>query len=303
MSCLLAGGVSAADPEGFRIDEDNGTGRITVSGSGKPVLVYNFKTIPVPAGVTGQYAVARSDYVHPLYGPAGEVLTRDYSPDHPHHRGIYWAWPEVTWKGEKRDLHALQGVFARPVKLIRKDVTNNCAVVETENVWKWGDTESIVKELARICVASQKDGRRVIDFEFSFEALVDGVTIARRGQRHYGGFNIRLSARSGQKIEKHTDPAGQQARQAWACLTGVPPEGKQPVSVAILQHRANPEYPGDWVDFPNLNWIQPTFPSSGKVFELKKGAPLVLRFRLVTAGGEFDNETLKQLSKEYSEGK
>ena len=31
------------------------------------------------------FAVARSNDVHPLYGPNGEVLTKDYSKDHPHH--------------------------------------------------------------------------------------------------------------------------------------------------------------------------------------------------------------------------
>ena len=60
------------------------------------------------------YARARSDYIHPLFGLEGETLTKDWSTDHPHHRGIYWAWPEVDWRGQRGDLHALQHVFARP---------------------------------------------------------------------------------------------------------------------------------------------------------------------------------------------
>ncbi len=152
---LLAARATLADD--FAITEEVATGRYTVMDGVKPVLVYNFSTVPVPVGVTGQYAVARSDYIHPLYGPDGEVLTKDYSPEHPHHRGLYWAWPEVTWKGEKRDLHALQGVFARPVRIVRKDVTNGCAVLAAENVWKWGDAEPIVRELATITVSQEKE--------------------------------------------------------------------------------------------------------------------------------------------------
>jgi hypothetical protein len=38
------------------------------------------------------YARARSDHIHPLSEPGGAVLTKDWPVDHPHHRGIYWAW-------------------------------------------------------------------------------------------------------------------------------------------------------------------------------------------------------------------
>jgi hypothetical protein len=42
------------------------------------------------------WAIPRSDYIHPLYGLNGEMLTNDWpDADHPHHRGIFWAWLEV----------------------------------------------------------------------------------------------------------------------------------------------------------------------------------------------------------------
>jgi len=293
--------LAAAEPAGgFKIEAKPAAGRYTITDHGRPVLTYNFTTMPVPQGVTGIYAVARSDYVHPLYGPHGEVLTKDYSPDHPHHRGIYWAWPEVTWKGDKRDLHALQGVFARPVKITRKEVEKDGAVLEAENVWKWGNVEDIVREQATIRVSTETQGRRVIDFKLQFEALVDGVTLARRERNHYGGFNIRLSARENQQIVTHTGPAGPAVREAWACLSGIPPAGKQPVSLVILQDAGNSVYPGDWVQFPDLNWLQPTFPAKGTVYELKPGVPLTLRYRLVVTDGELDGAALQQLWREYN---
>ena len=284
----------------FTIRVDETTQRYTILDSGTPVLTYNDGIVPVPEGITGKYAVQRSNYIHPLYGPNGEVLTADYQKDHAHHRGIYWAWPEVTWKGEKRDLHALQGVFARPVRIVSKEVTSGCAVFEAENVWKWGDAEPVVRELAKISVSQEKDGRRMIDFELKFESLVDGLTLARRGQSHYGGFNIRTSAREKQKIATHTDPPETNQRKAWACLAGVPPNGKESVSVVVLQDTSNPEYPGDWIQFPNINWLQPTFPTKGTAFELKKGSPLVLKFRLVVCKGEADDAAMQKLCEEYN---
>jgi len=67
---------------------------------------------------------------------------------------------------------------------------------------------------------------------------------------------------------------------AWGELSGKFGDAPQPSGIIVLQHRANPDYPGDWVKFPELNWFQPTFPASGTRYELKKGEPLVLRFRL-----------------------
>ena len=271
---------------------DNATQAVNVAEGDLPVLRYNFGTVPVPQGVGGRYAVARSDYVHPLYGLAGEVLTKDYSPDHPHHRGLYWAWPEVAYKGETLDLHALQGVFARPVRIVRTEGGPVAAVVVAESRWMWHDKEPIVSEVATIRAFAQNGGGRFVELEFQFTALVDGVTVARRGQNAYGGFNLRFSARGGQKITSFNAPADASPRPSWGHIVGVPPEGKGPVGVAILQHPANPCYPGDWVSYPNLNWLQPTFPSKGEKFPLSTTKPLRLAFRLWIHPGDATAQVL-----------
>ena len=64
----------------------------------------------------------------------------------------------------------------------------------------------------------------------------------------------------------------------------------------MLQHATNPDYPGDWVQYPELSWCQPTFPASGTRFALRKGQPLVLRYRLwVHTGGKPADQTLTAL--------
>lgn len=282
--CILAcARFSYAD---FTIRLDEQAQSYTLVDSGKPVLTYNYGIVPVPEGITGKYAVPRSDYVHPLYGPNGEVLTADYQKDHAHHRGIYWAWPEVSYKGEKRDLHALQGVFARPVRMVRQEATKEGAVIETEHVWKWGDAEEIVLEQATISVKPAKDGLRIIDFLFRLEGLKPGVTIARRQQSAYGGFNVRMSARANQQIIKHIGEAAVFPQESWAELVGIPPDGKEPIGVFLLQRPTNPIYPCDWQDYPNLNWLQPTFPSKNMAFTLTPGKPLDLAYRIIIRSGK-----------------
>lgn len=131
--CLAVLAILPLCKTGITAKEDPASGQIIISEGAKQVLQYNYKTVferdavdTLPANKYRReatdtfmanpsiYAVPRSNYIHPLYGPSGELLTRDWSKDHPHHRGIYWAWPEVEFGKKLGDLHALQIVFARP---------------------------------------------------------------------------------------------------------------------------------------------------------------------------------------------
>ena len=58
-------------------------GGYLISESGDPVLFYRLE----PTSFDGRYE--RSNYVHPLYGLDGEVLTEDFPEDHRHHRGVH----------------------------------------------------------------------------------------------------------------------------------------------------------------------------------------------------------------------
>ena len=266
--------------------QDAASGQFDIADAGQPVLRYNYATIEPGDLMTNVapasriYARARSDYIHPLFGLDGETLTKDWSVDHPHHRGIYWAWPEVDWRGQRGDLHALQKVFAKPIGKCIATSGPVFAQIEAENVWKWENGEPLVHERAVIRAYRATGDDRVVDLEFQFTALNDPVSLARRGTDKYGGLNIRLASVKDQEITDHTDPTNAAPRMAWAELSGKFGDAPRPSGVVVLQHSANPDYPGEWVKFPELNWFQPTFPASGRRYELKKGEPLVLRFRL-----------------------
>jgi hypothetical protein len=282
--------------------QDSASGQIDISQNGRLVLRYNYKTIE-PGAVLDKvtpanriYARARSDYIHPLCGLQGEVLTRDWSPDHPHHRGIYWAWPEVDFGTNRGDLHALQKVFARPTGKIRLQSGPDYAEIEAENLWQWEDREPIVREQAIIRAHRATEQGRVIDLAFRFVALKDGVTLARRGTEHYGGLNIRMATPASQDIAVHTDPSNAVPRRAWSDLSGVFAGASARSGLTVFQYQGNPDYPGDWVQYPNLSWCQPTFPAAGTRYALRRDQPLVLRYRLfVHAGVGPDDERAAKL--------
>ena len=234
------------------------------------------------------YAIPRSDYIHPLYGLEGEMLTNDW-PDagHPHHRGIFWAWPEVKYGAESGDIYALQTVFARPTGNIKFTSGPVFAEIDAENLWMWKDKEAIVRERAVIRVYHSSSDNRIIDLAISLLALENGVAIATRFTNSYGGLNLRMMTPDSQEISYFTDEADSLPLRAWSDFNGIFEGAKSPSGLMVLQHQDNPDYPGDWVEYPDLAWVQPTFPSSGTRYPLSKTESLVLRYRLILhKGGE-----------------
>lgn len=234
------------------------------------------------------YAIPRSDYIHPLYGLEGEMLTHDW-PDagHPHHRGIFWAWPEVEYGTERGDIYALQTVFARPTGNIECISGTVYAEIDAENLWMWEDKIPIVRERVVIRVYHSSSDSRIIDLKINLLALEDSVTIATRFTNSYGGLNLRMMTPESQEITYFTDEADSQPLRAWSDFNGIFEGTESTSGLMVLQHQDNPDYPGDWAEYPNLAWVQPTFPSSGTRYPLSMAESLVLRYRLIVhAGGE-----------------
>lgn len=295
----LAGAQSERQPR-MTSREDPASGRVVLSDGDRPILQYNARTVTPPEGYLPKvaegnvrYAKARSGYIHPLYGPDGENLTLDWSIDHPHHRGIYWAWPEVQFAGQTHDLHALQGVYSRPVREPVRSESDSAARVEASNLWMWEDQTPIVFERVAITAHAPGDGGvQMIDLDLRFEALADGVTLARRGTNLYGGLNTRLSPVADLKLQRHADEESARPRRAWSWARGTWQGGKREVTLVILEHPGNPDFPGDWITYQELPWFQPAFPRADTRHALERDKPLVLRYRYLMIPGAPDDEQL-----------
>jgi len=192
----------------------------------------------------------------------------------------------VDWKNQRGDLHALQKVFARPTGRYRDINGPVFTQIEAENVWQWDNVHPIVQEKAIIRAWKSTPMGRAVDLIFRFAAIDQPVLLARRDTRAYGGLNLRFSRIENQQISKHielpteADSTFRNSQRAWAEISGVFAGGSLPSGVIIFQHARNPDYPGNWVDYPDLNWLQPTFPASGARYVLNPDKPLTLKFRL-----------------------
>ena len=73
----------------------------TIEFDNKKLLSYYYRTLYPPEGVDSSFK--RSGFIHPLYSPRGQVLTRIQPPDHYHHYGIWNPWTHVLYKGDTID--------------------------------------------------------------------------------------------------------------------------------------------------------------------------------------------------------
>ena len=96
-----AAAAAAAAPakHDVTVTDDGDNLRITVGS--KPVMEYRYTPMPVPAGVREIFS--SSGFIHPLWSPQGEVLTRIQPPDHRHHYGIQNPWTHTEFEGRTVD--------------------------------------------------------------------------------------------------------------------------------------------------------------------------------------------------------
>ena len=76
-----------------QIDLQKKDGGLQFSFKKGPILNYQYEMTLPPEGVDEKYK--KSGFIHPVWSPAGEVLTRIQPPDHYHHYGIWGPWTKT----------------------------------------------------------------------------------------------------------------------------------------------------------------------------------------------------------------
>jgi hypothetical protein len=261
---------------------DVGSTSLELSEDGNPVFVYNYGML-LKEGVKEQYR--RSTYLHPVYAPDGTVLTDDFPKDHPHHRGICWAWPVVRFEGQTFDVWAVQGMYQRFVRWISKQASQDQARLAVENGWFVGNRKA-VKEIVEFVVHPAAGGRRAFDVTLTLEAVDKPVEIAGREKKGYGGFGMRFAPREDTVIR--TD-AGIEPKDSdlsvhpWAELEAVFAGHRAGARIEVSPD--NPGAPNGWC-LRHYGYLGVSWPGL-QSWTLQRGKPLKLKYRvtLFSSGG------------------
>lgn len=273
----------------------------------KPVLVYNHGMIG-KEGVPARYN--RACYVHPLYGLDGEVLTEDFPKDHYHHRGIFWAWPGIRIGDVNCQSWIPDRIYHKHERWVRKETRDDAAILEAENGWMLGE-KKVVQEHLLITVHKAEAASRAIDFELTWAATDQPVTLAGAPGKSYGGFTLRFGQSKTQPdANKRKDTAiitslgpskGKDladTRLEWADITGEVAGAPGPSGVAIFVARDHPDLPPTWLT-RHYGCLCVGWPGV-KPRDLAPGKPVRCRYRVWVHRGDADLATLRKACDEFS---
>ena len=275
--------------------DDNGTS-LTVRDGDKRVLSYNYGRMDPPEGIDKE-RYWRSCYIHPVYGLDGDVLTGDFQSDHPHHRGLFWAWPKCVLGEQEVDEWHLVRVRQFFDRWIKREAGTDKAEVVAQNVWKLdNDPEPWVRETIRFTVHPVEDDGRAIDFHLKLENVSEKiVTVKGQDGGGYGGFSLRPDGTRPDRVittakgtlKKDTD----RINTPWADYSSRVKPGGSFSGVAMFQHPGNPGYPHSGWTLRHYGFLGAAWPHDEPV-KLDPGDSFELRYRLYIHRGTAEDADL-----------
>ena len=172
-------------------------GALTIHKGNKNLLQYWFKTVYPPKGVDTAYK--RSGFIHPLWSPHGQVLTRIQPRDHYHHYGIWNPWTHVAYEGDTIDfwnINSKQGTvrFADFVSVENGPVYSGFGALHDHVVFKKGGGEKIaMKELQSVRVYPPRGNQDFFIVDFNIQLNCAGESPVKLLEYRYAGLGWRTT--------------------------------------------------------------------------------------------------------------
>lgn len=260
--------------------------------------------------------------LYPVYAANGTLVTRGYPPlpgepvDHPHHTGIWFNYESVNgldfWNNstaipeEKKSRYGW--IKTDKIKQVR---SGKEGVLDYHSNWTNQENQVLLEENTRL-VFSGNNHQRIIDrvttltanTEVFMKDVKDGLLGMRvtRALQMYPQPKSKVAANDTAVIENgnYFSAAGKQgdavwsSRAAWCLLYGK--VGADSVSIAIIDHSKNINYPAFWhargYGLFAVNPLGEAVFTNGRStlnLRLQKGESVTFRYRIVIANG---NQTL-----------
>jgi len=280
--------------------------QVTVLQGDAPVLTYQ----RAPQSLDGKYE--RAGYVHPLFDLDGNKLSEDFPADHPHHRGIFWAWHQLL-VGDVRTgdpwickdfLTEVRGVDV--IECCPQRVAFQASADWTSPLWtdEAGRKKPIVRELTTIRVHGAASDRRAIDFEISLTAAEEHVRIGGSEDiKGYGGFSPRIRLPDGLTFLTDWGIAKPQTTSVdpspWLDMTAAFGDDDTRSGVTILSHPSVPGFPQRWILRQKRSMQNPVFPGREAV-ALPTDCPLTFRYRMILHRGEASASRIREWQAAFS---
>jgi len=275
----------------------------------QPVLTYvHHETLP-PNGVDTVYK--RSAYIHPLYSPGGERLTRIQPPDHRHHYGIWNPWTHTHFGEYKVDFWNLaerQGTvrFAEYLEKWEDREEAGFRVRHEHIYFKQDGSEGVaLNEVWKVTLRDLPGQACQIDLQTTLSTpLETGITL--EAYRYGGGLGYRGTEKwdpdnaTVLTSEGKTWADADASKARWVIIEGESSVEEGRSGILFLSHpdnRAHPEPMRMWPPDSNNGKENVFFefcPIRHREWVLEPDRKYILKYRMVVFDGTLTPETAEQ---------
>jgi type 1 glutamine amidotransferase len=272
----------------------------------RPVLAYRYAIQPVPVGVDTLYR--RGGFIHPLYSPGGEVLTRIQPPDHYHHYGIWNPWTHTEFEGRAVDFWNLasgQGTV-RPQAVLERisgPAAGGFKALLSHVAFTPPDSETVALEEqweVRVWNVDPMKRMWLIDFVSTLNPLDKPLKITAY---RYQGFSLRATEKWGDSTATLLTSEGldksnaNSTRARWIDVNGVSATPAGTSGILFMTNPANYNYPEHLRIWPTgMNGGQANVyvnfnPAQDRDWDLEPGHTYALQYRMLVYDGKLDANT------------
>ena len=281
------------------------------------ILNYRKSVLYPPSGVDSAYK--RSGFIHPLYSPSGNILTRISPRDHYHHFGIWNPWTKVKIGDHETDfwnIGSKQGTvrFSGINSVIDGPVYGGFIVKQDHIDFQGNKPEEIaINELwdVRTWNMEPVNGLKayIVDLT-TFLSVAGTEPIVFVAYRYAGGIGFRATGEWNNKnstvltSEGLTRKDADGSRARWVDINGEFRD-KGNSGITFFSHPSNREYPEPMRVWPeNQNGVGDVYfefcPTRHKDWELNPGNLYRLKYRMLVYDGKIDKATAERLWNDFA---
>lgn len=286
-------------------------GALIIKSNDKNLLQYNFKTIYPPEGVNEYYK--RSAFIHPLWSPHGNVLTRIQPKDHYHHYGIWNPWTHLLYKGDTLDfwnLNSKDGTvrFGNFITLKSGPVFGEYSALHEHVAFRKSGEEVIINENQSVRIYQPENADYYIaDITIQLNCATEEPVLLLKYR--YGSLGWRTTEqwdRNNSTVltsEGKTRKDGDGSKARWCLVQGA--IDNDHAGVLWMSHPTNYNHPEPLRIWPENQYNRGDMfanfdPTKDRDWLLEPGKNYVLKYRFLVFNGPLDKEKSETAWKDFA---